>query len=116
MNDSHEQTIHRDRLELFINLIKKEFPDGKIEFEYDPPRTPIKVSQNKAVPLQKRNPNIVFDPDVAFMTDEDSDYERTMNNGIRTAKQIFENPLFKDKNHQGTIYLKQEGVDFNPKE
>ena len=112
MNDLDEQTIHRNRFEFFINLLEKEFPKGKIDPEYDSLWTLIKVSQKKAVPLPQRRPNVVFDLDENFMTDEDSEYERIMNDGIQTAKQILEHPPFEDKNNQGTIHLNHKGVIF----
>ena len=113
MNDMENQTTYRNRFEALENLIKKEFPNGKIE--YNENRTLIAVSHKKFVTGTKRNPRIVFHPDNNFMTDSDSD-EEIFNEGIQKAKQILEDPPFKNRNFQGEIFLKHEGAIFKERE
>jgi len=109
MNGEENQRA-RKRFKALENLIKKEFPNEKFKYEED--KTLIKVSRRKFIAGLERKPNIVFHPDYDFMTDLDSDFEETVKQGIQIAKNILENPPFKNKNFQGDISLKLEGATF----
>lgn len=103
------QTTYRYRLKALKKLIEKEFPNGRIKYNDD--ETMIAVSHRTFVTGTERNPRIIFHPDEDLMTDSDSD-EGVFKEGIQKAKEILEDPPFKNRNFQGEILLKHEGAIF----
>jgi len=109
MNENSDKSRFLNRYKALKDMIKSEFSDGQIEFDEN--ETLISVSKGSSIAGKERNPRVVFHPDEAFMSDLDSD-EKIFRAGIQIAKQILENPPFKNRNFQGEIHLRHEGAAF----